>query len=167
MSVDRALLLLAWLSILVLAAQVWRLSRRLEVVAAGNVTRPAYPRLGARLSFDEGPDFLLTDRFSDLRTGEAVAVILQPGCVACKRVKQELTDSQPPLATFVFMGDRDWADRNTADHLEADDGFRLDGFLPMEPLKSFGYADAFPVLMTVKNGVVTSTAHRLVDLTTL
>ncbi len=166
MSLDRALVLLAWMSIVVLTAQIWRLNRRIQLVADSNMARPTLPKLGTRLSFDEGPDYLLADEFSALRNGSAVAAILQPGCVACKRVEQELTDLPPPLPTFVFMGAPDWANKNRADDLTSEDGFVVSGFLPMEPLKSFGYADTFPVLMAVRGGIVTSTAHRLVDLNT-
>lgn len=166
MSFDRALVLFALLAVAVLATQVLRLHWQVQVLLNARAITPEHPEVGTRLPFDEGPDYLRRDEFSALRDGRAVAVLLQPGCVACKRVKQELTSAPPKWSTFVFMGAPDWQEKNAAGQTKTDDGFPVNGFLPVEPQKSFGYADTFPTLMALKDGVVTSTAHRLADLKT-
>lgn len=166
MSLDRALVLLALVALAFLAAQVLRLHWQVQALMNAKVIMPEFPEVGARLPFDEGPGYLQSKEFAALRDGRAVAVLLQPGCVACKRVKQELTSAPPKWPTFVFMGARDWQEKNNAGQTKTDDGFPVNGFIPVEPQKSFGYADTFPTLMALKDGVVTSTAHRLADLKT-
>ena len=166
MSLDRALVLLALGAVVVLASQVLRLHWQVEALLNAKVITPEFPEVGVRLPFDEGPEYLRGSEFSALREGRAVAVLLQSGCAACKRVKQDLTSAPPKWSTFVFMGAQDWQEKNDAGQTSTADGFPVNGFIPLEPQKAFGYADTFPTLMALKDGVVTSTAHRLADLKT-
>jgi hypothetical protein len=140
------------------------LMRRLRLGKLGSTTAPVSPPPGVAIgTFDAitVDDVTITD--NDLRDAEVVAVFVSGSCDACGRLIKQLKRTKYLAQRVMIFGTR--GDSAFVDELETLSHLGDVVFLEdAEPVKEAFSVTMVPTILRVLNGVVVSSAYRLVDL---
>lgn len=160
MTVERAGLFLLVLIAIVEAFAIYGLTRRIRISEI-NAAEDHMPRVGFRPSLVDQ----LADGQSwpnDILTSDCVVAIVTAGCQACSTLVDTLKVNPPPVPVYVLASRYDMVAglaKTTVDLqfpviATQDNAYNL---------KGWGNPGSFPTILRLRNGEVTKSTYRLVD----